>query len=176
MKTKYIINSGLAFAEKKDMKKLEKLASEGWLLKGFSFGGFCYKLVQGSNQELTYTIDFQLNPDTDYFDIFSTAGWHHVTSSSKQIHIFSAPKGTAAIYSDNEIAEGKYKDITLLLGKGTAYTSVALIVFSLTMFMSKLHFEVLYYPLLILTLISSIAFIFCFMPYVMYKIKDIMNN
>ena len=46
MKTKYIINSGLAFAEKKDMKKLEKLASEGWLLKELSFGGFFYKLQQ----------------------------------------------------------------------------------------------------------------------------------
>ena len=176
MKTKYIMNVGLAFTEKKDIKKLEKLASEGWLLQEFAFNGFMYKLVQGPKQDLTYTIDFQTKPDTDYFDIFSSAGWQHITSLNKQIHIFSAPKGTAPIYSDNEIKEGKYQEITSALGKGAWYSLLALMVFASAMIISKSHFEILYYPLFFITIINLAALIFCFMPFVAYKIKQQRNN
>ncbi|TDR20708.1 DUF2812 domain-containing protein [Marinicella litoralis] len=171
MKTKYIMNGGLAFSEKKDIKKLEKLAAEGWLLEGLAWGGFCYKLVQGPAQDLIYTIDFQATPDSDYFDIFKSAGWRHITSSGQQIHIFAAPKGTPPIYSGNEIEEGKYQDFTVNLGKGALYSFLIMLVFMLLMYLSKSYYAFMYYPLFALTLISSMAFIFCFMPYLSYKFK-----
>lgn len=176
MKTKYAMNGGLAFSEKKDIRKLEKLASEGWLFTEFAWGGFCYKLKQGSKQELTYTIDFQSKPDAEYFELFKTAGWKHVTSSGNRIHVFSAPKGTAPIYSGNEIDEGKYKDIKYMSGKGAIYSFAALLIFSLLMKLSQSYFDFLLYPFYVLTLISLVAFVFCFIPYVAYLYKEKMNK
>lgn len=176
MKTKYAMNGGLAFSEKKDIRKLEKLASEGWLFTAFAWGGFCYKLKQGPKQELTYTMDFQSKPDAEYFEIFKTAGWSHVTSSANQIHVFCAPKGTAPIYSGNEIDEGKYKDIKSMSGKGAFYSLLALLVFSLSMKLSQSYFEFLMIPFYVLTLLSLVAFVFCFMPYVAYLYKETMNK
>ncbi len=176
MKTKYVMNGGLAFSEKRDTKKLEKMAAKGWLFKSFAFGGFLYKLEQGQPQELCYTMDFQSKPDFGYFEIFSSAGWQHITSASGQIHVFSAPKGTAPIYSGNEIEEGKYLDITSGLGKGAVLSLLALIVFWFLMVTSKTYFSVMFYPLAILTGLSTISFVFCFMPYVAYKYKEKTNH
>jgi hypothetical protein len=176
MKTKYVMNGGLAFSEKRDIKKLEKLATEGWLFQEFAFAGFYYKLVKGPSQQLTYTMDFQANPDADYFNIFRNAGWHHVTSWSKQVHIFSAPQGTAPIYTGNEIDEGKYTDITATLGKGSIYTLAAVILCAVLLKVSQSQFEFMHFPLLVMTMLSVVAFIFCFMPYVAYKFKERRNQ
>jgi hypothetical protein len=170
------MNGGLAFSEKRDIKTLEKWASKGWLFKDFAFGGFCYKLVQGPSQELTYTMDIQSNPDADYFEIFDVAGWRHITSIGNRIHVFCAPKGTPPIYSNNEIEEGKYKDFISSLGKWSKYSLMALVICLVALNMSKLYFELLFYPLASLTLISLTAFIFSFLPYVSYKFKEKKNQ
>lgn len=176
MKTKYVMNSGLAFSEKKDIIKLEKLAAEGWLLQEFAFAGFFYKLVKGPSQQLAYTMDFQSNPAADYYDIFSNAGWRHVTTWHKQVHVFSAPAGTAPIYSGNEIDEGKYTEITAKLGTGSVYMLAALIICAVLLNISQSQFEFMHFPLRIMTTVSVVGFIFCFMPYVAYKIKEIKNR
>lgn len=176
MKTKYVMNGGLAFSEKRDIKRLEKLAAEGWLLQEFAFAGFYYKLVKGTGQQLTYTMDFQANPDADYFDIFRNAGWQHVTSWGRQVHVFSAPKGTAPIYSGNEIDEGKYTDITAKLGKGSIYTLAAVILCASLSKVSQSQFEFMHFPLLVMTKLSVVGFIFCFMPFVAYKFKKRRNQ
>lgn len=176
MKTKYVSNGGLAFSEKRDIKKLEKLAAEGWLFKAFAFGGFFYKLVKGPQQELTYTMDFQSKPDAEYFDIFASTGWHHITSCGNQVHVFSAPKGTPPIYSGNEINEGKYEEITSGSGKLAIFSLLALVTLSVLTKISKAHFEFMFFPLMIAAVVSYIAFVFSFMPYVAYKYKAIRNN
>lgn len=177
MKTKkYMLNSGLAFSEIKDLRKLEKQAEDGWLLNRFAWGGFFYELTPGPKQELTYALDCQSTPDADYFEIYDTAGWTYVTSAGNQFHIFSAPKGTAPIYSDNEIDEGKYLETTSMLGKFTLYTFIALVISTFITALSKTHFSILYYPLFGIKLICLTAFIFCFMPYVAYKYKEIKHK
>ena len=171
MKNKYMINGGIAFTEKKDLKKLEQHAVNGWLLEKFAFGGLCYKLVKGPSQKLTYSLDLQADPEAEYLDIFEAAGWHHVTTYHKEIHIFSAVEGTNPIYSENELSENKYETITKSLGKGATLTFIAVVIFSLSMLVSRQYFDLLERPFFVLSLLSIIMFIFCFMPYMMFIIK-----
>ncbi len=176
MKTKYMLNGGLAFTEKHDIKKLERLAAKGWLLKGFAWGGFMYKLVKGPKQKLAYTIDYQSNTDDDYLGIFAAAGWQHVTSWSQQIHIFSAPQGTAPIYSYDEVAEGKYRDIMAYLGRWFLYSLLALVICYLGMKLSLEYFDWLFYPLAALSFVGLVGCIFCGLPYIVYKFKTQWNR
>jgi hypothetical protein len=172
MKTKYIINKGLAFSEKNDLKKFEDLANEGWILKDFAFGGFFFKLEQGEQQSLSYTLDLQADPDPEYKAIFEQAGWKHVSSFGNRIHIFCAPKGTSPIYSDDEIAEGKYTDFTASLGKTAVYAFLAFIIFSMVAIWIRPLSDIAYYPVYIAVMLSLIAFVFSFMPYLKYKFNE----
>ena len=176
MKTKYMMNRGLAFSEKDDIKKLEKLAAEGWVFEKFAWVDFYYKFVQGPKQVINYTMDFQSKPDSEYFEIFASAGWHHVSSIDNHIHVFSAPKGTPPIYSGNEIDEGKYTEITSVMGKGTVYSFLVMINLNVLTKLSKSNFEYLFWPLNIAMILSWIVFVFYFMPYVAYKYKEKMNT
>ena len=176
MKTKYMMNGGLAFSEKKDIKKLEQLAAEGWVFEKFAWGGLYYKLIQGPKQEISYTMDFQSKPDSEYFEIFASAGWHHVSSIDNHIHVFNAPKGTPPIYSGNEVDEGKYNDMISMSSKGTIYAFLSFMVFSALLVLSKSYFDFLKLPAIILTLISLVTFIFCFLPFLSYKYQEKMNE
>ncbi|HZG73628.1 MAG TPA: DUF2812 domain-containing protein, partial [Chondromyces sp.] len=97
---KYVSNNGLAFTEEKEMKKLADYAKQGWILEGFA--GLGYKLKKSEPQNIVYSLDYQQEADQEYFSYFETAGWSHVCSAGKEIHIFSAPAGTEPIYSDRE--------------------------------------------------------------------------
>lgn len=171
MKTKYIPNGGLAFTEKFDMKLLGRMAAKGWLLEGFAWGGLLYKLVEGPKQKLSYTIDYRSETDEDYFAIFAAAGWQHVTSCHRQIHVFSAPQGTPPIYSGDEVTEGKYRDITAYSGKWAVYFLLAWVVCYVGMKLSLEHLNALFYPLAILSFVCFVACLFCALPYVVYRIK-----
>lgn len=175
MKNKYILNGGIAFTEKKDLKKLNDYASKGWTLEKFAFGGVFYKLTKGENKDITYDIDFQLNPDDDYFKIFETAGWEHVTSVGNQIHYFSAAKGNKPIYSANE-EQDKYDDFTKSLGKVALYSLISLIIVTILIEITDKYIEFLSFPLLILALLILTVLIFCGMPFIMYKIKGLKKH
>lgn len=110
MKYKYIINSGLAFNEESDMKKLENYARQGWILKSI-IGGVLYKFKKSKPQEIIYTVDYQIDVNEEYFNIFKEAGWNHILSIENQIHIFSAKSGTRPIYSDLNSEIQKYINI-----------------------------------------------------------------
>lgn len=172
MKTKYIMNIGLAFSEKKDLKRFEDLAAEGWLLKDLAFGGFFFRLEQGEKQELSYTLDLQKNPDSEYKDIFKHAGWKHVCSAANRIHIFCAPKGTAPIYSEDEIGEGKYTDFTASLGKIAQYAFVTFILFYLGSIWVRPFSDVVHYSVFTVSMLGLVAFIFSFLPYLKYKFNE----
>ncbi|GIP36290.1 DUF2812 domain-containing protein [Paenibacillus sp. J2TS4] len=106
-RTKYMMSSGLAFSEKKDMEKLRQKALKGWHLKKFRFAG--YELEKGEREDIIYSIDYralQPNEEEEYFEMFSHAGWTNVCSS-QDMHIFKAKKGTKPIYSDVESARDK---------------------------------------------------------------------
>lgn len=101
-KTKYMMSSGLAFEEVKDMQKLRKKSLQGWHLKRFRFMG--YGLEQGKKEDAIYSIDYRyVDPDekAEYFELFTMSGWMHVCSEHG-MHIFKAQPGTMPIYSDRE--------------------------------------------------------------------------
>lgn len=176
MKTKYMLNRGLAFDEQKEMKRLEEQAAKGWHLKKFAWGGFFYELVPGPKQDLSYSLDYQLKPSDDYLEIHSAAGWTRVTSTADSMHIFSAPKGTAPIYSDDEVDEGKYTEATSIAGKCAAYSFIALTLCLLALNATKASSSALLYPIAVLSIVVMTAFIFSFLPFVAYKYKARKNR
>lgn len=171
METKYMINGGLAFSEESDLRKLKKQASKGWLLEGFVAGGFLYKLVKNKPTKLIYSIDYQNQADAEYFDYFKEAGWKHVTTYGKQIHIFSSAKASKPIYSDSETEVEKYATIAKQLKKSAIFSFIALVVFSLLHFISIQYFRPIFIPSFALFLISVISFIFCIMPYFKFSLR-----
>jgi hypothetical protein len=176
MKAKYRFNKGLAFAEKTETRKLETLASQGWIFKRFALGGFLYRFEQGPKKELSYSMDFHRNPDDEYFDFVKSASWEHLTSYHNQIHVFSAPKGTAPIYSGNAATEGKYDDIASTMKTGSFYSLIAMLLLLLGMTLSQYYLTVLYLPLKVAFSISVIVFVFFFLPYCQYKWNEWKNK
>ncbi|MDD7795369.1 DUF2812 domain-containing protein [Clostridium sp. 'White wine YQ'] len=174
MKSKYVMIEGLAFNEEGDMKRLSEYASQGWILEGI-VGGFFYKLKKDKPQNIVYSLDYQTEANEEYFNIFKEAGWNHIISVGKQMHIFSAEEGTKPIYSDRETQIDKYEDVRLRTGKASLYSSIAgilligLLIFS---FIARLP---IFLPILCLLVIDIVIFVFNFMPYVAYnsRIKQI---
>ncbi|NTU25715.1 DUF2812 domain-containing protein [Bacillus tequilensis] len=106
---KYMMSEGLAFSEEKDMKRLNDMASKGWVLESFAFMG--YKLRKAEPLKLIYSIDYHDVGEesfAEYIEIFEAGGWEHVCSS-QGMHIFSADPGTSPIYSDQFTMREKYK-------------------------------------------------------------------
>lgn len=122
--TKYIMSGGLAFAEEKDMKKLRRFSLKGWHVTGFKFSG--YTLEKGESSDYIYSVDYrslEVGEEDEYFDVFASAGWSHVTSEG-DIHLFRAEPGTKAIYSDSETLVEKYKSLSNSMG----YIAISLVV------------------------------------------------
>lgn len=108
--TKYMMSSGTAFAEEKDMKKLHRLSLKGWHVSGFKFMG--YILEREESSDYIYSLDYRSLEDgeeEEYFDLFSSSGWSHVASEAGSIHLFRAHPGTKPIYSDRDTSAEKYK-------------------------------------------------------------------
>ncbi|WP_347860978.1 DUF2812 domain-containing protein [Salimicrobium sp. PL1-032A] len=114
-KTKYVGSGGLAFEEEKDMRKLEKLAAEGWMVERFFLLG--YILKKEEPQHRIFEIDYRKDPDEEYFSYFRGAGWEHVTSQSNYIHLFTATPGTTPLYTDTSTKVDKYKAEQQMTGK-----------------------------------------------------------
>ena len=173
--TKYIMSGGLAFDEEKDMKKLEQLAREGWVFDRFSFMG--YRLRKTEAQDIQYSLDYRKDADPDYFAYFKEAGWKHECSAENHIHIFSAPAGTAPIYTDSDSLAEKYSSEKSRMGKG------ALIMLAATLAIMAALWVISYFSLFssfaatvnttmrILFIFSLIGLVFTFMPYLGYVYK-----
>lgn len=117
--TKFILSGGLAFDEEKDMKKLADLAQKGWVFEKFSFMG--YKLKKSSPAEVQYALDYRKEADEDYFAYFEEAGWRHEGTAGEYIHLFSAPKGIAPIYTDQSSILEKYQIEKKSMGKAALW-------------------------------------------------------
>jgi hypothetical protein len=106
--TRYIPSRGLAFAEEAEMKKLSRLAEQGWVLESFSFLG--YKMRRSERRNLIYCLDIrdlQKSDKDEYFEMFRASGWELVCSQDT-LHIFSAQPGTTPIYTDSSTNYDKY--------------------------------------------------------------------
>lgn len=116
--TRYMSSMGLAFAEQREMRKLSRLAAQGWLLESFAFAG--YALRRGQPQNLIYSLDMQAvgkEELEEYRETFRAGGWRPVCSAG-EMHIFAAAPGTRPIHSDPGTHLEKYRRmsrITLLL-------------------------------------------------------------
>ncbi|MED4534303.1 DUF2812 domain-containing protein [Metabacillus fastidiosus] len=168
--TKYVPSGGLAFYEEKEMKKLSKLAKEGWVLESFAFLG--YKLRKIESQDIDYSVDYQKNPDDDYFTYFETAGWSHICSAGNEIHIFSAPVGTKPIYSDQETVIDKYDREKKSYGKYTLCYFISTVLLFLLASLSG--YGLLNTVLEIMCMISFINLLLLGMPYIGFSLK--LNN
>ncbi|ALC89270.1 hypothetical protein AM500_05325 [Bacillus sp. FJAT-18017] len=174
-RTKYITSGGLAFDEEKDMEKLGELAQEGWIFDKFYFLG--YKLKKSSPQDLQYAIDYRKGADQDYFAYFEEAGWKHEGSSGDYIHLFSAPKGTAPIYTDKPSILEKYENEKKSMGKAALITLLINIcivvaynfVASLEIFNS--NEMIIKSVFALLQLVGVICLVFTGLPYLGYMYK-----
>ncbi|CAM3184623.1 DUF2812 domain-containing protein [Filibacter tadaridae] len=108
--TKYIMSGGLAFSEEKDMEKLRRFSLKGWHVSDFKFMG--YTLEKGEGSDYIYNVDYhslKSDDEEEYFDLFSSSGWSHV-SSEADIHLFRAHPGTKPIYTDRDTTVEKYEN------------------------------------------------------------------
>src|SRR5690625_4183463 len=115
IQTKYISSGGLAFSEDKDMEKLRRLSLKGWHVSDFKFMG--YTLEKGESSDYIYSVDYRSlkgEEDEEYFDLFSSAGWTHVTSEGN-IHLFRARPGTKPMYTDRDTTVEKYENLSGLM-------------------------------------------------------------
>src|SRR5690625_1925877 len=121
--TKYITSGGLAFSEDKDMEKLRRFSLKGWHVSNFKFMG--YTLEKGQSSDYIYNVDYRSNKgeeDAEYFDLFSSAGWTHITSEG-DIHLFRASPGTKPIHSERETVVEKHDN----LGSPMKWTAISLV-------------------------------------------------
>ena len=170
MKYKYVMLGGYAFSENSDLKKLKKLAKQGWILEGVSMPLLSYRLRKDKPQNLDYALDYQSNYDEEYFSIFKHAGWTHVITIDNYIHIFSASEGTKPIYSDSTTQIEEYSFISKGLGKGAliSFSTMVLLYLLIQAFGFKgWKFTVLS----VFLVVAMIAFIFTFLPYLGYNYR-----
>lgn len=173
--TKYIASGGLAFDEEKDMEKLEKLAREGWVFDRFYFMG--YKLKKTSPKEIQYAIDYRKGVDRDYFAYFEEAGWKYEGTSGDYIHLFSAPKGIAPIYTDHTTILEKYESEKRSMGKAAFITLLlniaiaALFYFFTTLPIFSTNESTIKIVFAILQTITLIFLVFCGLPFLGYLYK-----
>ena len=177
MEYKYLMIGGLAFSEESDMRRLSEYAAKGWLLDSIK-AGFFYKLKKGEPQNIIYSMDNQINPGEEYFEIFKEAGWTPVLLMGNQMHIFSAKEGTKPIYSDTQSETDKYLTMEKTTRKGTIISLIAAVVIIAFMALSLMLFKPAFLVLAGLLIIDLIVLVFNFMPYVAYKarIKEMKKN
>ncbi|MBA2176249.1 DUF2812 domain-containing protein [Halobacillus locisalis] len=168
MKKKYVVSRGLAFGEEKDMAKLTSYAKQGWVLERFAPFGFLLK--KGKVQHLSFAVDYNKDPDDEYFAYFEQAGWTHMCSGVDYIHVFSSPEGTQPIYSDRETTLEKYE----VEKKNTGMVALPSLIATILLFIcgnlegvSGLMEEVLIWS----GFATMIVFVFSGMPYVGYRYK-----
>lgn len=177
MKNKYVMISGFAFSEESDMEKLNKYATQGWILEDI-VGGFFYKLRKDKPQNIVYNLDYQTDANEEYLTIFKEAGWKLVVSAENCIHIFSAQAGTKPIYSDCESEIYKYTSVRNKMKKGALYSLILAIVLMGLLVVSLIAIRPIFLIIFGLLLIDICVFIFNFMPYLAYntRIKQIKQN
>jgi hypothetical protein len=137
---KYIINMGLAFDEDRLMKKLSKLAKEGWLLKEMTVSR--YKLEKGEPQELIYSMDYKIldSSKDEYFELFEFSGWKHVCTYGP-FHFFAASPGTIPIYTDRESYLTKYKHTKNISVRAFIFSTLSLLIVTMINIYAGNHFK-----------------------------------
>ncbi|WLR59227.1 DUF2812 domain-containing protein [Guptibacillus hwajinpoensis] len=170
-KKKYVMSSGLAFFETKEMERLSEFAKKGWFLEKFAFSGFV--LRKGEPQDLDYSLDYQAEADDEYFSYFEEAGWNHVCTGAGEMHIFTAVPGTTPIYSDRVSVKEKYEKESQSMKKVALPAFLAAIMLVVLLFSSENGFL----PTVVGDISEYVSYavfivlIFTGMPYLSYQYK-----
>lgn len=167
MKRKYMSSWGLAFAEEREMRKLEKMAKQGWHLEKFAPLG--YSLVEGEPADVQYSLDYRTRPDEEYFEMFASSGWEHVTSAGDEIHIFKGRPGARPIYSDRETMVTKYATEERTMGR--AALTLLIVWLGLWIIMQLDWSSVMATALFMVHLLIMIGLIFTGLPYLGFLMK-----
>jgi len=133
-KTKYMMSGGLAFSEDKDMERLRACSLNGWHICDIKFMG--YALERGESTDYIYSVDYQTvneEESEEYFDLFSAAGWTHITSKG-DIHLFRATPGTKPIHSDRATVAVKHDN----LGKSLKWLAISMLFMTVLVWMGAL--------------------------------------
>ncbi|MFZ9857416.1 MAG: DUF2812 domain-containing protein [Roseiflexaceae bacterium] len=176
--TRREIGSGLAFAEEYDLQRLSTWAAEGWRLT--KIRGMWMELEHAPPEQVVFTIDYQNQPDIEYFEMCATAGWQHVTSIERQIHLFKSVPGTPAIFSPTD-ATTKYQRAARMFAKPALWSSVGLVVLLILMFSivspwlatqadTTLVLSVTIGLGLLITVVATIS-IFAGLPWIAYRLR-----
>ncbi|MFN4214306.1 DUF2812 domain-containing protein [Exiguobacterium sp.] len=167
MKRKYMSSWGLAFAEEREMRKLEQMAARGWHLEKFAPLG--YSLVEGEPMDVQYSLDYRKRPDEEYFEMFAASGWEHVTSTGDEIHIFKGRPDARPIYSDRDTMIAKYATEERQMGRAALTLLVVWLGFLL---MLQLDWSSMIRTVIILVhLLITIGLIFTGLPYLGFLMK-----
>ncbi|MCC5891071.1 DUF2812 domain-containing protein [Exiguobacterium sp.] len=167
MKRKYMSSWGLAFAEEREMRKLEQMAARGWHLEKFAPLG--YSLVEGEPMDVQYSLDYRKRPDEEYFEMFAASGWEHVTSTGDEIHIFKGRPDARPIYSDCDTMIAKYATEERQMGRAALTLLVVWLGFLL---MLQLDWSSMIRTVIILVhLLITIGLIFTGLPYLGFLMK-----
>lgn len=106
---KRMICGGLAWTEDRDMKRLNELSKEGWMLSGFSY--LSYELKKEEPKEYIYCMDSQkVENKEEYIQLFKDGGWEYILNYG-DMYFYRALPGTKAIYSDKTSLAEKYSYI-----------------------------------------------------------------
>ena len=175
---KRLICGGLAWSEDRDMKKLNELSKEGWMLSGFSY--LSYELKKEEPREYIYCIDSQkVENREEYIDLFKDGGWEYVCNYG-DIYFYRALPGTKEIYSDKASLSEKYSYI------GNQMKNVIIVLVAIAMGLIpilmigdsyiKLNFikEILEF-IIIISLAFSLSFTVCYLT-IKYKVKKLSNK
>ena len=172
-KNRYILNMGLAFDEDRIMKKLSRMAKEGWILEGMSL--IRYKLIKGQPRDLVYSMDCKdLGTDADeYFELFQSSGWEYVCSYGP-FHFFCASPETVPIYTEKENYLNKYKSSKEGCKKAANISILLLIILVLIEFLlgSKIEGKAIKNIMGIISIILVIIGVPSLMVSVAYSIKE----
>ena len=107
---KYILCSGLAFADQEDMDMLHRYALDGWIFKEFKY--LCYVLYKEEPQDLIFSYDMQKvkkEEREDYERIFKEAGWNMIPCKDDYTHFFYAKAGTVPLHSNPETRSEQFR-------------------------------------------------------------------
>lgn len=107
---KYVICSGLAFADVEDMEALRQYALDGWIFREYK--GFWYVLYKEEPQDLIFSYDMQKVKKEelhDYVQMFEEAGWHMIKCKDDTVHFFWAKAGTMPLHTDKETRKNQFR-------------------------------------------------------------------
>lgn len=145
--------SGLAFGDKEDMEILHKYALEGWIFREFK--GITYILHKEEPQDIIFSYDFcnlKKENESEYYELFKSAGWEPVEFKDKSIHFFHAKNGTVPVHTDSDIQADQFGNI--------AKWSLVALILSVLVLIASMQFNNLsgiYSVLQILTIVFSAA-------------------